>query len=214
MRVTGGPVVALGLILAAASASACGTDRHPADRSAVLRDSLPQVFDMSHDEARREDSSSTQASAVFEGTTGDTETPTLPDMPTTLREVRTSESSGYERVVFDFGDGRLPGYRIGYIAPPAQDCGSGADALLAGAAVLSVRLRPAQAHAEVDSDMRATISERDRAPRYRELRQMRMVCDFEGSVEWALGLRETRRYRILTLEKPTRLVVDIEATAR
>lgn len=207
-----GRVVALCLSLAAASA--CGSDRRPADRSAVSRDSLPQVSDLLPDEARRGDSSATEASTVFEGTTGVTETPPLPAMPTTLREVRTSESPGYERVVFDFGDDRLPGYRIGYIAPPAQDCGSGADAPLAGAAVLSVRLRPAQAHAEVGDEIRATVSERDRAPRYREVRQLRMVCDFEGSVEWALGLSEKRRYRILILEKPARLVVDIEATAR
>ena len=152
---------------------------------------------------------------TFDWTVGMTDMPAPPRTPATLRDVRSSYSAKFERVVFDFGAGPLPGYHVRYVAAPAQECGSGADVVLAGSAVLSVRFESAQAHDQRgDGAMQATVTSRDRALGYAIIRQLRLVCDFEGSLEWVFGLTAQRRYRLLRLENPARLAVDIEAVAR
>jgi len=38
---------------------------------------------------------------------------------------------------------------------------------------------------------------------------MKLVCDFEGQVEWVLGVVAAGPYRVLASPGPGRLVVDI-----
>lgn len=124
----------------------------------------------------------------------------------TLLEVRTASHEGYERIVFSFGGGPLPGFRVEYIDQPVRACGSGDVVDLPGDAWLSIRLEPAQAHTE---EGRPTVAERSRVLDYENLKALRMICDFEGQVEWVAAASAPQRYRTLELKAPVRLVVDV-----
>lgn len=136
-------------------------------------------------------------------------------MPATLSEVRTSlRGDSAVRVVFQFAESRLPGYAIAYANQPPTSCGSGKRIDVAGKAYLAVRLSPAQAHETRGADQVATAGPRDRRPALGPLQQLTQTCDFEGVVQWVLGLREQLPYRAFTLSSPTRLVIDVLSDGR
>lgn len=131
-------------------------------------------------------------------------------MPATLSEVRTAlQGDSAVRVVFQFAESRLPGYTIAYANEPPTSCGSGKRVDVAGKAHLAVRLSPAQAHAARGEDQVATAGPPDRRPALGALQQLTQTCDFEGVVQWVLGLREQLPYGAFTLSAPTRLVIDV-----
>ncbi len=136
-------------------------------------------------------------------------------MPATLSEVRTAlGGDSAVRVVFQFAESRVPGYTIAYGKQSPTSCGSGKDVAVAGKAYLAVRLSPAQAHAARGSDQVATAGPRDRRLALGPLLQLTQTCDFEGVVQWVLGLREQLPYRAFTLVAPARLVVDVFTDGR
>ena len=124
-----------------------------------------------------------------------------------LRDVRAARQRGFTRVVFEFAGGEASGYRIAYVNRPVRQCGSGRVARVAGRRVLLVRLTPAQAHTE---EGRATVRQLERRVSLGALREMKSLCDFEAQVEWALGLTASKRFRVMELSNPARLVLDIE----
>ena len=124
----------------------------------------------------------------------------------TLTAVRTASHEEYERIVFAFGDGPLPGFRIEYIDRPVRACGSGDVVELPGDAWLSIRLEPAQAHTD---EGQPTVADRSRALTYENLKALKMICDFEGQVEWIAAASSPQKYRTLELKAPFRIVVDV-----
>jgi len=128
----------------------------------------------------------------------------------TLTAVRTAprQAEPFERVVFEFAE-RLPGYRVAYANGPVSECGSGRAVQVTGDATLLVRLESAQAHAEREGAMQSTLAERDLRPDQPLVKQMTLTCDFEGQVAWAIGLAEQRPFRVMELQDPPRLVVDL-----
>lgn len=145
--------------------------------------------------------------AQFRGTAGRTEKKRANAAPVLLRSVRTASRQNFDRVVFEFAGRKLPGYHIEYIDRPARQCGSGDDVSLRGDALLRVRLTPAQAHTEAGV---ATINNRERVLNLKLMKEMKATCDFEGEVEWVLGLAAPNRYRVIELSNPARLVVDVK----
>lgn len=125
--------------------------------------------------------------------------------PRVLQSVRSGGHAGFDRVVFEFRGDTLPGYSIAYEAGPVIACGSGDEVALDAPAALVVRLDPAQAHV----DYQPTITERRRSPGLDALKEMVVTCDFEGQVEWALGLAGRVPFRVFRLRQPTRLVLDV-----
>jgi hypothetical protein len=131
-----------------------------------------------------------------------------PDMhPVTLRKIRAGRHASFDRVVFEFTGSAVPGYHIEYVDRPVRQCGSGDTVRVAGDGWLSVRLTPAQAHTDAG---RPTISYRERRLRFPLLKELQSTCDFEGEVEWVLGVSSPNRYRVMELSNPARLVVDIK----
>lgn len=125
---------------------------------------------------------------------------------TTLESVRTARNDGFDRLVFEFERGRVPGYRIEYVEQPVRQCGSGQPVQLRGDAWLRVRLEPSQAH---DDRGRPTVQDRARSADLPLVRELRLICDYEGQVEWVLGLASPNPFRVTQLNSPARLVVDV-----
>lgn len=125
----------------------------------------------------------------------------------TLTEVRTASHDEYERIVFAFGQGPMPGFKVEYVDRPVRQCGSGEVVDLPGDAWLSIRLEPAQAHTE---EGKPTVLDRSRVLAFENLKALKMICDFEGQVEWVAAASTPQRYRTLELKEPPRLVVDVK----
>ena len=127
-----------------------------------------------------------------------------------LRHVETatgaSPGGGYDRVVFEFTGDSVPGYRVEYTMKPVQRCGSGDPVAVAGTGRLVVRFEPAQAH---DEHRDLAPAERHRAPGLPAVRELTLICDFEGQVAWVLDVAAPSAYRVSELTGPVRLVVDV-----
>jgi len=142
----------------------------------------------------------------FEGTAGVTEKKREVSGVAVLREVRAASHPAFDRVVFEF-EGDLPGYRLEYVDRPVRQCGSGLPLKVAGDGLLLVRLEPASAHTESGEP---TVRDRERRTNLPNMKELKLVCDFEGQVEWVLGLRSPEPYRLSELRNPSRLVLDVK----
>ncbi len=123
-----------------------------------------------------------------------------------LTDVRTGEHEGYDRITFEFDGNERPHYRVEYITGPATGCGSGEPAQIAGAALLQVRFTPANAH---DDQGQPTFGSTELMPALTTLLEAEQTCDFEADVVWALGLSQEVDFRVIELDAPPRLAVDI-----
>ena len=97
-----------------------------------------------------------------------------------------------------------PGYDVRYVSviPPGP---SGVPVSLVGHAKLHVRLKPARAH----TLQGGALMPRDLRPPCSNLREVKLVEDFEGAVRFGLGLRRKTGFRVFRLTHPTRVVVDV-----
>jgi len=126
--------------------------------------------------------------------------------PVTLRSVREGKNEGFDRVVFEFSGTQVPGYQVEYVDKPVYHCASGNEIPLAGQGFLQVRLMPAQAH----EGGQVTVAGRERKPALPVIQELKLTCDFEGEVTWVLGNTGPRKFRLMELREPTRLVVDVQ----
>jgi len=144
----------------------------------------------------------------FEGTIAVSEKKRSERPPATLKTVRTATHEGYDRIVFEFAESGLPGYRIEYTDRPVQKCGSGEAVSVRGDARMLIQIQPANAHTEEGGV--TTYPERERTLSLPVMRELKLTCDFEADVQWVLGLGSKNRYRVVELLNPARLVVDIK----
>jgi hypothetical protein len=125
-----------------------------------------------------------------------------------LRDVRIGvhpEEGGWDRIVFEFA-GDLPPGRVEYVQDVSA-CGSGMPVPLRGAAILAVRFDQTAAHTEAGQP---TIA-RNMIPGPGEtILEARQTCDFEGHVEWALGVKGRQRFKVTLLDNPRRVAIDIK----
>jgi hypothetical protein len=137
---------------------------------------------------------------------GDPPTPTVPPVPV-LEDVRIGlhpEDGGFDRIVFEFADAR-PSASIQYVTDAAQ-CGSGEPVDPEGEAILQVQFLPAQAHNDAGMP---TIDARELDGTGESILEAVSTCDFEADVTWLVGVSEEKPFRVVTLEDPTRVVIDI-----
>lgn len=118
--------------------------------------------------------------------------------------VRTGTHTGYDRITIEFNNG----------APTKADVtpqstarftqgASGQPVTLAGSAGILVTINGADEHTAYGGPT-------DLKPGYPVLLEARQVQDFEGTVQWGLGLSKSACYRTLFLANPVRLVIDIQ----
>lgn len=127
-----------------------------------------------------------------------------------LRGVRTGTHPDYERFVIELSDqgAGFPAYSASYIDKPLHECGSGEQVFPVGDGWLEIRMEPLDAHTP---EGQPTISHRPQdLPGLENLMRMYMTCDFEAVSTIVLAVRSPNRFRVLTLESPRRIVVDIQ----
>jgi hypothetical protein len=108
----------------------------------------------------------------------------------------------YDRVVFEFS-GTLPLLRIEYVKGLIGD-GSGLPVPIAGRAILLAQFTPARAH----SDAGQATAPNHMAPKLPLVKAIVCAGDFEAVVTYGIGLGRKADTRILTMDNPTRLVID------
>ena len=120
--------------------------------------------------------------------------------------IRTGTHPGYDRLTIQFQNGAP-----GSIEVRPQDSTTftesprGSTVTLAGRSGLLVIIRGADAHT-------AYTGPRDFKTGYPGLLQAHQVEDFEGQVQWGLGLSQPGCYRFFLLTSPDRLVIDIQTS--
>ena len=124
-----------------------------------------------------------------------------------LRSVTAVAARGYDRVSFVLASDTPPGYRVQYAAGPVRSCGSGDVVSVAGSERLVMHLAPARAH---DDQGNPLPRERDLMLGLQSVREAKLVCDFEGQVEWVLGIATAAPYRVTELTAPARLLLDVK----
>jgi len=118
--------------------------------------------------------------------------------------VRTGTHSGYDRITIEFQDGPPASIEL---RPQSNSTFTtspkGEVVTLAGSAGLLVVMRGADEHT-------AYSGATDFKTNYPVLLEARQMEDFEGIVQWGLGLSKSACYRAFFLNNPTRLVIDIQ----
>jgi hypothetical protein len=120
--------------------------------------------------------------------------------------VRVGHHRRYDRVVLQLA-GRAPGFDVRYVHRLHRDP-SGKDVNLLGPASLQVVLNPANGHDPDTGDPTLTTPART-AWRLDQVRETAVIGDFEAVFSLGVGLAHRAPFRVLTLQHPTRIVVDI-----
>jgi hypothetical protein len=131
---------------------------------------------------------------------------TQPTAPV-LVDIRAGTHPGYDRVVFEFRGG-LPAERsLRYVDQLITDP-QGIPLWIAGGAILSLRLFPAQAHTATGAP---TTSGRIGFATPNVI-QVARSGDFEAVLGHGIGVARKSRARMFTLTGPSRVVIDIDTT--
>ncbi len=118
--------------------------------------------------------------------------------------VRTGTHTGYDRITIEFQNGQPGSVELRPQSNSTFTQGaSGQSVTLAGSAGLQVVIHSADEHT-------AYSGATDFKTGYPVLLEARQMEDFEGYVQWGLGLSNSACYRAFFLTNPTRLVIDIQ----
>jgi len=118
--------------------------------------------------------------------------------------IRTGTHTGYDRVTIEFNNGEPANVDMSPHAGTTFTQGaSGQQVTLQGSTGMLVIIHGADEHTAYTGSV-------DVKPGYSVLVELRQVEDFEGTVQWGLGLSKTACYRAFYLTNPARLVIDIQ----
>jgi hypothetical protein len=120
--------------------------------------------------------------------------------------IRTGAHTGYDRLTVEFNNGQPSSIQL---QPQADtvftNSPSGQPVTLAGQNGILVTIHGADAHTDYSGP-------RDIKTGDRGLVEVRVVQDFEGTVQLALGIAGRACYHVQILPNPARLVIDIQTT--
>ena len=135
---------------------------------------------------------------------------TLPDTgegsgePVVLTDVRIGDHDGYERVVFDLSDGGSAGWYARYVDEAVQQ-GSGDVLDIDSPAILELSLRN-MSYPPSDG---GTPQGLQPVTDLEVVEELRVASTFEGITQVFVGLSERVPFRVLSLEDPDRVVLDV-----
>jgi len=127
-----------------------------------------------------------------------------------LTAIRIAHNPGFDRLVFDFsptdrgvGAYGVPPYSIDVASSFSGP--SGQAVTVAGNAYFRVRFQNTDAHTSAG---RTTLASSDQRPTTPLVKEVRIVEDFEATVQAAVGLDHLACPSVLTLSGPIRVVLD------
>ena len=121
--------------------------------------------------------------------------------------VRTGEQPAYDRFVLQF-DSRVPAYTVKRQAKATFTQGaSGQTMTLVGSSGVLITLKSTSQSGTYTGPTDITH------PEFTILKEARVVQDFEGTVQWGIGLASPVCMRAFTLSDPARLVIDFSTTS-
>ncbi len=126
-----------------------------------------------------------------------------------LTDVRVAHQPAGDRITFEFA-GDSPGYDIGYATMPPRESGSGKEVPVAGSAGIAVRFEGASA-VNLTGGYKKTYKGPSRltAPDTTAVTEVVSVSDSDGSLLWAVGVKEKRPFGVEVLTSPARVVIDL-----
>lgn len=120
--------------------------------------------------------------------------------------VRTGTHSGYDRITIQFQNGQPPSVEIRPQGNASFTQGaSGQAVVLQGSKGLLIVIHSADEHTSYSGPT-------DFNTGYPGLAEARQMEDFEGTVQWGLGLNGDGCYRASFLTNPDRLVIDVQTS--
>jgi hypothetical protein len=129
-----------------------------------------------------------------------------------LERVAVGHHAGYDRVVFQFRDEGLPGYRVEYVQPPLKEDGSGNPVDVAGNAFVVVRMEPSSGFDLNTGEGELVYKGPKRIDAAGAgatvIKDVVRTGDFEAVLSWAVGLDGKVPFRVTTATGPSRLIVD------
>jgi hypothetical protein len=204
---------AIGLIPVLALIGACGSDSaQEASEPPVYVEPGPPVRD-SMSAATLEGIDPAEMGLALPWTTGEMNRRPQPGAPTLAVEgIELVEGAGFDRLIVTFGGGDMefPGYHLSYLEGPPAVCAASAEEVsidAEGQAFLQVRLTGARGH---DDSGQSTVGARTVRGGSAHLNALRRTCDSGGVVAWVWDLDQATPYRIMELNEPARLVVDVQ----
>jgi hypothetical protein len=121
-----------------------------------------------------------------------------------VNAVRTGTHTGYDRVTIEFNNGEPANVDMSpHDGTTFTQGASGQQVSLQGTTGLLVIVHGADEHT-------AYSGPTDIKPGYSALVELRQTEDFEGTVQWGLGLAKSACYRAFFLTSPARVVIDIQ----
>lgn len=139
-------------------------------------------------------------SGIVSDTTNSTDTTVF-----IITDARMGRHETFDRIVLEFSKSGIPNYFIAYVDMPVRRCGSAEPVPLPGEGWLMIRLYPARMH----KNGKSTVEKRDVKLDFPVLLRAATICDYEATVEWVAALVSPNPYRVMQLDSPPRLVIDI-----
>lgn len=125
-----------------------------------------------------------------------------------LAAVRMAGHETFDRMVLEFAD-QVPGYTVGYRPLPARQDASGFEIPLPGAGtVLQIALTRATATGWGGGPQTYT-GPWALTGNTESVTELKSAGDFEAVLTWVAGVRTQEPFRVLVLDGPPRLVVDV-----
>ncbi len=121
-----------------------------------------------------------------------------------LNDAQIATSACSDTVTLTFDGAGIPAYDAQY-EHEITECGSGEPVTTAAPAQIHLRLEPAAAH---DDAGNPTLSGRVQSPNFASIKELKLTCDFEAVVAFAIGTAE-RYYTVTTASNPSRIIVEV-----
>lgn len=137
-----------------------------------------------------------------------------------LTAVRVGTHAGYDRVTFEFKQpaqppgspaaaGTLPRYELARVTSVTED-GSGNPVEISGKDLYQIVFQGASGvDMTTDAAVITYAGPKQFKPNFKLLAEVERTGDFEATLSWALGLKQTRCLKVVELGNPTRLAIDI-----
>jgi len=123
-----------------------------------------------------------------------------------LKDVRAAGHTTFDRFTLEF-DIAPPGYKVEYVQSPVLADPSGMEVTIDGTAFLQITIQGAVA--QYLNTANPYTGPNELKPGLPNLVEAELTGDFEAVLTWVLGVTEEADFRVLTLEGPPRLVVDV-----